>query len=241
MHEGHRKRMLEKLKKEALAPHEMLEVLLFNALPRKNTNDLAHRLLAEFGNLQNLFDAPYERLVSVPGVGESIAAYIACIGYFCRDYYAQTPPRKSYRGIYEPKRFRSYVTERYADEKKEVFDLYLLDGAGRVTARKRFSDAETHNVELQPEAITQAILTHKPSGLVIVHNHPCGKAEASEKDRATTEKHQTLCSFHNVLLCDHLICAKDGLFSFYESGELQEISRLFSMKKLFEREEEAEE
>ena len=67
LHEGHRQRMYEKVEKDALADHEWLEVLLFGALPRKNTNELAHRLIAQFGSAIKVFFASREELQKVPG------------------------------------------------------------------------------------------------------------------------------------------------------------------------------
>ena len=80
MHEGHRKRMYEKLKNnDGLLDHEILEILLFNAVPRKNTNPIAHNLLNTFGSLGGVFNATHRQLVTVDGVGESVAAYLKCI------------------------------------------------------------------------------------------------------------------------------------------------------------------
>ena len=84
MHEGHRKRMLERLEhaERSLEEHELLEILLFNAIPRKNTNELAHALLSAFGSLDALFHAGTDELKAVPGVGGSTAAYLRIIGMF---------------------------------------------------------------------------------------------------------------------------------------------------------------
>ena len=80
-HAGHRRRMIEKLKTDSLLEHELLEVLLFNALPRRNTNDLAHKLLGEFGSVKEILSAPIEQLTKVEGVGESVAAKSAASRY----------------------------------------------------------------------------------------------------------------------------------------------------------------
>ena len=71
MHEGHRKRMLERLAQggENLQEHELLEILLFNAIPRKNTNEIAHNLLNAFGNIDGVFGAEFSQLSEIEGVG----------------------------------------------------------------------------------------------------------------------------------------------------------------------------
>ena len=81
MHEGHRQRMYDKLKNDdGLFDHELLEILLFNALPRKNTNPIAHELLDTFGSLAGVLAADTEKLKAVNGVGENVALYLKCIG-----------------------------------------------------------------------------------------------------------------------------------------------------------------
>ena len=82
IHQGHRKRALEKVLKypEAFSDHELLEVLLFYALPRIDTNKLAHKLVRMFGSLDKVFSAPIESLVSVEGIGEKTATFIILVG-----------------------------------------------------------------------------------------------------------------------------------------------------------------
>ena len=81
MHEGHRKRLLEKLKNgDSLFEHELLEILLFNAYPRKNVNPVAHALLKRFPCINEILNAEVEELTAVEGVGENVALYLKCIG-----------------------------------------------------------------------------------------------------------------------------------------------------------------
>ena len=81
MHEGHRQRLYQKLKDgDNLFEHELLEMLLFNAYPRKNTNTVAHELLKRFPSISAVLAAGYDELISVPGVGEQVALYLMCVG-----------------------------------------------------------------------------------------------------------------------------------------------------------------
>ena len=79
LHEGHRQRMYEKLKKNAMEEHEWLEMLLFMSVPRRNTNDLSHRLIQRFGSVEEVLKASLEELQTVEGVGIQIAAHLKCI------------------------------------------------------------------------------------------------------------------------------------------------------------------
>ena len=91
LHDGHRARKKEQFRRQGLdgfADHEVLELLLYYAIPRKDTNELAHRLLQKFGSLQNVFSAPLEELAKVDGVGESAALlYTAGFGLVLNDFF----------------------------------------------------------------------------------------------------------------------------------------------------------
>ena len=111
-----------------------------------------------------------------------------------------------------------------------MLDVYLLDGAGEVFFRKRFTNQNSGKVELLPEDLTRVILEKQPSGIVLVHNHPDDVAEPSKTDDYTTNKCQMVCRFHNIMFCDHIIYAPDGVYSYYSSGKLKEISKEYSMQ-----------
>lgn len=229
-HAGHRKRIIKKLEQGVLLEHELLEVLLFNAIPRKNTNDIAHRLLAEFKSLRGVFQAKMSDLQKVDGVGESVASYIACIGVIFREMYTffQTEiPKK-----FEAKSFTSFVKKEYGKEKVEVLDFYLVDVDGKIFHRQRFERDDFSKVNVQPEDFTRMLIEKKPVGIVAVHNHPYANCTPSQKDEETTAQFQMICSFHNVALCDHFICGQDGVYSYYLDGKMQEISKKYSIKAL---------
>ncbi len=231
-HSGHRQRMYEKLREGKLLEHERLEALLFNAVPRKNTNELAHRLLATFGTIRGLFDAEMEQLTSVNGVGESVASYLYLIGSFYKNYYETSGEDRPKR--YEKTEFREYVKRAYACREDEVLDFYLLDKNGNICLKRRFTGegATKHSVEFSPEAFTAILVEEKPAGIVAVHNHPTGLAEPSGSDDEATAKCQMACSFHNVLFCDHLIYGNGEVYSYYDSGKMREISKECSVAQV---------
>ncbi|MBR2442453.1 MAG: RadC family protein [Clostridia bacterium] len=232
MHEGHRNRLYEKLKKDALEDHEWLEALLFNALPRKNTNDLAHALIKKFGSSYEVVNASVEELQTVPGIGISIAAYLHNIGRLLQKHRQKN--EMTYQGRFTPRDFLPFVKQAYKDTIYEVLELYLLDGDGRVIKKQGFSIESIAHVSIVPEELSGFLLEKGASGVVMVHNHPYGKAMPSDADDETTRNCQMLCSMHNRLLCEHVICAQDGIFSYYLSGRLQEISKRYSASALKE-------
>ena len=237
-HDGHRSRIIEKLDSDTLLEHEILEVLLFNAQPRKNTNDIAHRLLAKFGSIYDIFTATFEELQTGRGVGPSIASYLVCIGKFYKVYFDFS--KTDFEGVFTPYKFLPFVNKVYHREKKEVMDVYLLDEDSMVFDKCRFSVDSFCEVSVEPNDVVQLLLDKKPSGLVMVHNHPFGIPTPSSRDEYMTSKMQLVCSFHNVLFCDHVIYSPSGTYSYYMSGRMQKISSAYSVAGLLPNMEEGE-
>ena len=232
LHDGHRQRMYEKVEKGVLADHEWLEVLLFSALPRKNTNELAHRLIAQFGSVLNVFSASMEELQKVNGVGVSVAAQLHVIGQFFEKYQHQQEPK--YYGKFTSRDFLPFVKNVYKDVFVEVVDIYLLDGEGKILQKKRFSVESICMVKVLPEEISSFLITEGVSGAVMVHNHPFGEATPSESDDLMTKNCQMLCSMHNKLFCDHIIYAPNGMYSYYLSGRMSQISKNYSVSQFLD-------
>ena len=229
IHDGHRARMYQKVEAGNFSDHEWLEVLLYPVLPRRDTNALAHRLLLRFGTADDMFHASMEELQSVEGVGVAVAAHIKAIGHFMDK---RPPKRPIFTKEFTTESFLPYVKKVYQSIPYEVVDFYLLDGYGHVVARQGFSAENLYDAQVFPEEVAEFLLTKDVSGVVIVHNHPHGDAYPSTKDDEMTKNLQMLCSMHNRLLCDHIIYATDGLYSYYGSGRLAAISKYFSFDKM---------
>lgn len=236
VHDGHRLRMYQKIEKNALEEHEWLEILLFNGVPRKNTNELAHALIAKFGSATKVFSASMEELQTVPGVGVNVAGYLRTIGRFFESYREREEP--GYYGKFTSRDFLPFVKRVYADVLFEVVDLYLLDGDGRIVKKQRFSIDSICTVKVLPEEVSTFLLSDGASGAVMVHNHPFGEAKPSEADDTMTKNCQMLCSMHNRLFCDHIIYAPNGMYSYYLSGRMGDISKNYSVSKFLGEDEE---
>ena len=222
IHDGHRMRLISKIQSGALQEHEYLEVLLFNAIPRMNTNDLAHRLLARFGTVKNLFSASMEDLQQVQGIGPSVAAYLKCIGHFYENYVRKKVVE--YVDEYKQESFFAYLRERFSGEEQEIFEVYFMDKDKIIFGKQAITAEMGHQVKFSTEWFAKKLVECFPAGVVIVHNHPFGEANPSKKDDQTTEYCQVVCEAHNVLFCDHIIFGKDGFFSYYASGKMKKDS-----------------
>jgi len=220
-HAGHRKRLLSKLPSGTLEMHELLEILFFYSIKQKNTNGLAHRALADFGDAVDLFSANLEQLQQINGIGLSTASLIMCVEQIHEKLNQAT--KRSYPKKYDVDGFLKYAETEYRGLQQEVFDVYLLKADRSIWMRKRFTSDSVSSVTVDTADFSNLVAVNRPAGLVIAHNHPSGSADPSEKDDKTTKDCQMICRMHNVLFCEHAICSPTGTFSYYKSGKLLKI------------------
>ena len=178
MHEGHRRRLYEKLKNgDNLFEHEILEMLLFNAYPRKNTNPVAHELLNRFPSIAEVLSASYEELITVPGVGEQVALYLMCVGQ-CIE---KGNDARSFTVFESRGDIYNFVKVRMRGLLCEKLELYFLDKNGKLTRICRFTSGESDKVSVQPEEVIKLISVSHPYGMIAAHNHKIGRASCRER------------------------------------------------------------
>lgn len=231
MHEGHRQRMYEKLiKSDSLFDHEVLEILLFNAFARVNTNPLAHKLLERFGTISGVLNADVEELTAIDGIGKNVAMYIKvineCITRVDRDAVGVVT-LKNYDD------FKKFTALRFARKKEEVLEIYLLDRGGRVRGAHPFSNDERNRVVVELSKISELLIAAKPYAIVLAHNHLSGISRPSESDDRFTMEVQLICSMNRVQLFDHCIYASESnVYSYFTSGRIDEVKRQFTFKNV---------
>ncbi len=235
MHEGHRQRMMDKMASDSmLQDHELLEILLFYAIPRKNTNEIAHNLIDACGSLAGVLHADVKRLESVEGVGKSTAVYLKTVG----EVYARIGKSgllETSRMIFSYHDFADYIAERYKNSDAEVLELYALDAKSRITFVQTFSSGDNDRVELSSADVSRFISDYGPKGIVIAHNHPGVSATPSAHDNDFTRLAHLLCSLNNVTLVDHVIVGCDRTYSYYLTGELEKIRECMDLDAMMRR------
>ena len=185
-------------------------MLLFYSIPRRDTNELAHELINRFGSLANVFDAPYEALVRINGVGERTATLLKFIPALCGEYQRNRCEKKGV--IRNRQEAIDYLTPYFADMSTEIAFLVSLDGAGRVMNMLKVKTGTSDEVSLDINTIFFEILANTPSGVLLAHCHPRGLAAPSQSDIITTEKFADMLTGFDVELCDHIIFAQDDVF-----------------------------
>ena len=207
-HEKHRVRLRETFRKagvDGMPDHNLLELLLFYSIPRKNTNDIAHRLMTTFGSLNRVFDAPYEELMKVDGIGESSALLISSIPAICRRYKESAASGKI--NLSEPEDAIEYAVRKFYGSKVEEFYMLCLDASGDLTNCCKIGDGTASSVAVDKRGVLEAAFRNNADRVIFAHNHPGGVAAPSREDINLTGEMCALLKGVGVRLADHIIVA----------------------------------
>lgn len=218
LHDGHRQRLIQRFLEEDLdnfEPHNVLELLLFYAIPRKDTNELAHVLMDTFGSLKGVFDAPYEELIKVAGIGPNTAALLKLVPSLTRTYYSSDA-----RSVILDTSEKSgeYFLPYYIGQTEEVVRLACLDAGGKVISNQILHRGSANAAEVNLRKIVNIALRNNAMGVILAHNHPGGLPLPSEEDVATTKSIREALMPMGILLMDHIIVAGQDYVSMARSG-----------------------
>ncbi len=234
LHANHRCRMIEKFSNNpnAFSEHELLEILLFPLIPRKNTNDIAHMLIKTFGSIKNVLSASPKELCSVKGVGVKTASYIALYGKIFESISIKTKQPALTMGFsYESN--LNEILENFIGLKVELFVLYLLDKNYKVITKIKYTNNSEKDVNGNVSEIVKAMAINNPAYAIMCHNHPFGNATPSTNDNLSTVKMNMLCSLHGVTLLDHVIVGKNFTsYSYHASGKMFDIKDSYEINSL---------
>ena len=221
LHDGHREKMRRRFLETGLdsfAEHEALELLLFYAIPRRDTNALAHQLMDHFGSLDAVLSAPVEELMRMDGIGENAAVLLKLVPRVVQK--AKLAANKE-TIINSTEKAGDYLLERFRGEKNEVIYQLCLDRKGKLLSCRRLNEGGADSSELNIRRLVENALLVSASAVILSHNHPSGIALPSSEDYATTERVQTALNMVGVALVDHIIVADDDFVSMEDSGTLK--------------------
>ncbi len=229
MHEHHRDRLRDKVfvNVEALNEYEKLELILFNAMPRKNTNDIAHRLIDEFGSTYNVLNSSIEQLIRIQGVGKTISSYLVTLGAVlkqCKKADDKFPPVFSFNDVKEP------LINAYKDFNEEAFMVFFLDKNNMIFERKIIHGNSRVKVDIDLTELSKQVLMSKPAAMIIAHNHLNGVCFPSDDDDNATEKIIMVLMLAGVPLLDHIIVSGNEVYSYYYDGRLDKIRNIVDSK-----------
>ena len=221
IHEGHRERMRKQLKTsgmDSLSDVQVLEMLLYYAAPRGDTNPTAHALLSRFGTLDSVFSAPESELKKVNGVGDAAAQLIRLVPQVARRCLMS---RSAQIEILDTtSKCGQYLLPYFHGEKEEVVYLLCLDAKCKALDCILIQSGDVNAAGISVRKVVKAALAANATSVVLAHNHPSGVALPSEEDRRVTRIVKSALDAVDVLLVDHIIVADDDFVSLADDGVL---------------------
>jgi len=219
-HEGHRRRLRARYEANGangFGEHELLELLLTYAIPRRDVNELAHRLIARFGSLTGVLSASREELGEISGLGESAATFLSLE----KDILGRLALEKLKNGGRSVLFDSTETAARYAhavlaNERSECCRLFLLDARRTLIADKLIGTGTLDAAEAWPRAAAEAALLAHAKYAVLAHVHPSGDPSPSEADAKATEAIGRALESIEAVLLDHLIVGRGSVYSLAE-------------------------
>ena len=219
VHDGHRDRLKSRFAEHGLESFNdinALELLLFYAIPRKDTNVMAHDLVDRFGSLSGVFDASLRELTEVPGIGENTALLIKLIPQMMKK--CQLSKVNDIRVFRSSNDLGRFLVPRFMDERDELALLLCLDSRKSLICCRVLNRGVVNAVDITVRRLVELALKNKAASLVLAHNHPEGIALPSREDEAFTRKAGEALRLMGMELVDHIIVAGDRYFSMRDSG-----------------------
>ena len=213
IHGGHRERMRDFMKRYAedgIPDSKMLEFLLFNSIPRGDTNPLAHALLEHFGSFAAVLDADEEELLQVPGVGRKTARMLSMMPAVMRTYWRS---KNRLGKIYDTlEKLGEYGVRLFSCLKAErVFGLYF-DNKMRLLDEVQLASGGISSAAVKTKEIVSEALRLHAANVVLMHNHPDGLALPSGEDYAVTETVRAALAMFDITLAEHFVVAGNRFY-----------------------------
>ena len=219
--EGHRQRLRSRLLAagpDSVADHELLEMVLFLALPRRDTKPIARSLLTRFGSFANAITAPLPELVAVEGMGEAGAAALKTV-----QAAALRLVRAEVQGqpvLADWDLLMGYLNAQLARERVEQFRILFLDNKNRLLADEAQARGTVNHTPVYPREVARRALELHATALILVHNHPSGDPAPSRQDIEMTAEIGRAVATLGVVLHDHVIVGNGKWVSFRREGLL---------------------
>jgi len=218
---GHRQRLKKRYSQsgiDTLHDYEVLELLLFYVIPRKDTKVLAKNMLGRFGSLKKLMDADPKEIEALPGIGAQTALLIGLVrdlgALYLREKAMETPQISSTGALLD------YCMASMGGLKDERFSVIYLNAQNRIIQTEVIQEGIVNQAVVYPRKILEKALKHRASAVILVHNHPSGHIRPSEADIRLTRTLQDTARVLDILIHDHIIVGENRYFSFREEGLL---------------------
>lgn len=236
LHDNHRQRLKSRFLEEGFSTfeeHQVLELALFYAIPRKDTNLIAHRLLKKFGSLAEVLNAPLTELVKVEGIGESAAIFLkmqhGLLLKYQLSYYDEKINLSSHKACV------NFISEKMRFLNHEEFHILCLDSSMKLLKYLPMFKGTVNAATINLRELTSKILQIDSCAVIIAHNHPSGIAYPSQEDIDLTEILLMAFKYQDIELLDHMIITNKGCYSMHKENKMAELREKINKKipKLF--------
>ena len=218
-HSGHRSRMKKKLMQSGfdhMEPHEVLEILLYYAIPQRNTNHIAKNLIDRFGSISAVFDASVDMLKSA-GLTEHQALYLTMFPDIARIYLVDKYENQD--KIIDYDNITGFIRDRFIGlEEQENVLLILIDKKGKLVYSGIISQGDFNSASISIREIVTLAINYAATSAFIAHSHPSGLALPSKEDVLVTRDLKKALKLVGIHLLDHFIVADHECVSLAESG-----------------------
>lgn len=211
---GHRERLRARFVEagDSLPDYEVLELLLFAAIPRRDVKKEAKALISRFGSLAEVLGAPPEQLAEVEGISPNVATHLKIIAVagsrLARGAVAKRPVLSSWSAVIE------YCRAAMAFAEREEFRLLFLDNRNALIADEVQQHGTVNHTPVYPREVVRRALQKNATALILVHNHPSGDPTPSPADIAMTKEIAAAAKPLGIAIHDHIVVGRDGHFSF---------------------------
>ena len=219
IHDGHRQRLKERFLSQGLdgfTDIQVLELLLFYAIPRRDTNPIAHELLKKFGSVRQVLEAPVEELTKVSGIGENAALLLKLVTETGRYYLVNRSIQCTILPTIEE--CAKYMVPFFFGRRVETVFLLCLDAKCKVLCCKEVGEGSVNSAGVPIRRVVEMALKANAPSVILAHNHPSGIALPSVEDVVTTHRVAAALRTVDVILVDHIVVAEDDFVSMVHSG-----------------------
>ena len=215
---GHRDRLRQRFREnpDSLADYELLELVLFLAIPQRDVKPLAKTLIARFGNLSGVMNAPPGELVKTGGIKDSTAIALKSIAALSHRALKSELIKKPVLNSWA--RLMDYCVATMAHEQREHFRILFLNKKNEMIADEIQNSGTVDHTPAYPREIMKRALELGATALILVHNHPSGDPKPSAADIEMTRHVLRAAEPFNIVIHDHVIVSKNGYASFKNLG-----------------------
>ena len=213
--EGHRERLKQRFIKsdgKGVADHELLELILFRTIPRRDVKQLAHLLIDEFGDLSAVMAAPEDRLQKIAGIGPQVQLDFKIFAEAALRFGQSRVLHRELIANWDD--LIRYCRAKMAEKRNEEFHVLFIDKQNRIIADETMTIGTVDHTPVYPREVIKLALHHSASAIILVHNHPSGDPTPSRADIDMTHKLRNLALQFDIRLHDHLVIGRKAEYSF---------------------------